>query len=67
MTEFLKLGRKPKITNKSDKFFVKLIICWLCNKEFRNVVNKVETYCKLSGKYLGGAHPSCIDYVNRSD
>ena len=52
MTDFSKIDRKPKNTDKSDKLFVKVIICWLCDKEFRNVDDKVKYYCMLSGKYL---------------
>ena len=39
----------------------------MCDKEFKNVNDKVKHYCKLSGNYLGAAHQSCIDYVNKAD
>ena len=29
--------------------------------------DKVKHYCKLSGNYLGAAHQSGIDYVNKVD
>ena len=67
MRELSKLNRKPQITNKSKEFFLKAKICWLCDKDFRNMNHKVRHYCKLSGKYLGAAHQSCIDYVNEAD
>ena len=67
MREFFKLNRKPKITNRSDKLFLKVNICWFCDKEFRNVNDKVRHYCKFSGNYSGAAHQSCIDYVNKSE
>ena len=47
--------------------FIKTNICWLSDKGFRNVIDKVKHYCKLSGNYLGTAHQSCIDYINKAD
>ena len=44
MREFFKLDRKSK-KNKWDKLFVKVNICWLCDEEFVNVVDKVKHYC----------------------
>ena len=67
MREFLKQNRKPKITIKSDKLFFKTHICWLCDEQFRLVNDKIKHYCNLSGNYLGAAHQSCIDYVNKAD
>ena len=29
--------------------------------------DKVKHYCNISGNYLGAAHQSCIDYVNKTD
>ena len=63
MREFSKLGRKPKIPHKSDKSFSKAKICWLCDREFRNMNDKVKHFCKISDEYLGAAHKSCIDFV----
>ena len=47
--------------------FIKANNCCLCDKKFGKVVDKVKQYCKLSGNYLGAAHQSCIDYVNKAD
>ena len=49
MREFFKQNLKPKITIISDKLFLKANICWLCDKEFRNMNDKVRHYCKLTG------------------
>ena len=65
MSEYFKQNLKPKITIKSDKLFLKANFCWLCDIEFINIIDKVKHYCKLTGKYLGAAHQSCIDYVNK--
>ena len=61
MSEFFKQNIKPKISKKADKLFLKANICWLCDIEFINIIDKVAHYCKLTGKYLGAAHQSCID------
>ena len=65
MSEFFKQNLKPKITIKSNKLFLKANLCWLCDIEFINIIDKVRHYCKLTGNYLGAAHQSCIDYVNK--
>ena len=65
MSEFFKQNLKPKITIKSDKLFLKANICWLCDTNFVNINEKSKHYCKLTGNYLGAAHQSCIDYVNK--
>ena len=65
MSEFFKRNIKPKITIKSEKSFLKSKICWLCDIEFINTNDKSRHYCKLTGKYLGSAHQSCIDYINK--
>ena len=65
MSEFFKQNLKPKITIKSNKLFLKANVCWLCDIEFININDKVSHYCKLTGNYLGAAHQSCIDYVNK--
>ena len=67
MSEFFKQNLKPKITNKSEKSFLKANICWLCDINFLNFNEKVRHYCKMTGRYLGAAHQSCIDYVNKVD
>ena len=67
MREFFILNRIPKITNKSDKLFCIANSCWLCDKDFRDMDDKVKHYCKLSGNYLGAAHQCCIDYGNKDD
>ena len=40
-------------------------ICWLCDKNFGNINDKIRHCCKLTGNYLGAAHQSCIAYVNK--
>ena len=45
-----KLNIKLKITNKSEILFPKTNICWLCDKTFRDMNDKVKHYCKLSDK-----------------
>ena len=65
MSEYFRQNLKPKITIKSDKLFLKANICWLCDIGFININDKVRQYCKLTGNYLGAAHQSCIDYVNK--
>ena len=65
MSEFFKQNLKPKITIKSEKTFLKANICWLCDINFININDKVRHYCKMTGKYLGAAHQTCIDYVNK--
>ena len=65
MREFFKQNLQPKITIKSEKIFMKSNICWLCDKNFGNINDKIKHYCKLTGNYLGAAHQSCIDYVNK--
>ena len=65
MSEFFKQNLKPKITIKSDKLFLKAKFCWLCDIEFINIIEKVKHYCKMTGNYLGTAHQSCIDYINK--
>ena len=67
MSEFFKQNLKPKITNKTEKSFLKANICWLCDINFLNFNEKVRHYCKMTGRYLGAAHQSCIDYVNKVD
>ena len=67
MSEFFKKNLKPKISKKADKLFLKANICWLCDIEFINIIDKVAHYFKLTGKYLGAAHQSCIDYVNKAN
>ena len=66
MCEFFKQNLKPKII-KSDKLFLKTNICWLCDKKFIIKNDKIKHYCKLTGNYLGAAHQSCIDYVNKAN
>ena len=65
MSEFFKQNLKPKITIKSEKSFLKAKFCWLCDIDFVNINEKVRHYCKMTGNYLGAAHQSCIDYVNK--
>ena len=65
MSEFFKQNLKPKITIKSDKLFLKANFCWLCDIEFKNINEKVKHYCKMTGNYLGTAHQSRIDYINK--
>ena len=65
MSEFFKQNLKPKITIKSEKSFLKANICWLCDINFENKNEKIKHYCKMTGRYLGSAHQSCIDYVNK--
>ena len=65
MSEFFKQKLKPKITIKSEKSFLKAKFCWLCDINFVNINEKVKHYCKMTGKYLGAAHQSCIDYINK--
>ena len=65
MSEFFKQNLKPKITNKSDKLFLKANICWLCDIKFVNIKEKVKHYCRLTGNYFETAHQACIDYVNK--
>ena len=65
MSEFFKQNLKTKITIKSDKSFLKVNICWLCDINFVNINEKIKHYCKMTGRYLGAAHQSCIDYVNK--
>ena len=65
MSEFFKQNLKPKITTKSEKLFLKAKFCWLCDINFVNINEKVRHYCKNTGNYLGCAHQSCIDYVNK--
>ena len=60
MREFFKLDRKPKKTNKSDKLFVKVNFCWLCDRYFKKLVVEIKHYRNLCGKYLRAAHQSCI-------
>ena len=67
MRGFFKLDRKPKITNNSDKIFVKVKVCWLCDREFGTKNDKIKHYSRLSGDYLAAAHQSCIDYANKSN
>ena len=65
MSEFFKQNLKPKITIKSEKSFLKAKFCWLCDINFVNINEKVKHYCKMTCRYLGAAHQSCIDYVNK--
>ena len=65
MSEFFRQNLKPKITIKSEKLFLKANICWLCDLNFVNINEKVKHYCKMTGRYLGSAHQSCIDYINK--
>ena len=67
MSEFFKQNLKPKITNKSEKSFLKAVICWLCDINFININEKIRHYCKMTGRYLGAAHQSCIDYVIKAN
>ena len=62
---FLNKILKPKITIKSEKSFLKVNICWLCDINFVKINEKVRHYCKMTGRYLGAAHQTCIDYVNK--
>ena len=65
MKEFFKQNLKPKITIKSDKLFLKAKFCWLCDINFININEKVKHYCKMTARYLGAAHQTCINYVNK--
>ena len=65
MSEFFKQNLKPKITIKSEKSFLKANICWLCDINFVNINEKVRHYCKMTARFLGAAHQTCIDYVNK--
>ena len=65
MSEFFKQNLKPIITTKSKKLFLKANICWLCDINFVNINEKVRHYCKMTGRCLGAAHQSCIDYINK--
>ena len=65
MSDFFKQNLKPKITIKSDKLFLKAKFCWLCDINFINTNEEVRHYCKMTGRYLGAAHQTCIDYVNK--
>ena len=65
MSEFFKQNLKPKITIKSEKSFLKANICWLCDINFVNINEKVRHYCKMTGRYLGASHQTCIDYINK--
>ena len=65
MSEFFKQNLKPKITIKTEKSFLKAKFCWLCDINFVNISEKIRHYCKMTGRYLGAAHQSCIDYVNK--
>ena len=67
MSEFFKQNLKPKFTIKSEKLFLKADICWLCDINFVNINEKVRHYCKMTGRYLGAAHQSCIDYVIKTN
>ena len=67
MSEFFKQNLKPRITIKSEKSFLKAKFCWLCDINFVNINEKIRHYCKMIGKYLGAAHQSCIDYVNKTN
>ena len=65
MSEFFKQNLKPKITVKSEKSFLKSKFCWLCDINFGNINGKVRHYCKMTGRYLGAGHQTCIDYINK--
>ena len=65
MSQFFKQNLKSKINSKSEKIFLRANICWLCDINFVNIKEKVRHYCKMTGRYLGAAHQSCIDYVNK--
>ena len=65
MSEFFKQNLKPKITIKSDKLFLKAKFCWLCDINFININEKVKHYCKMTARYSGAAHQTCINYVNK--
>ena len=65
VSEFFKQNLKPKNTIKSEKSFLKANICWLCDINFVNINEKIRHYCKMTGRYLGVSHQSCIDYVNK--
>ena len=65
MSDIFKQKLKPKNTIKSDKLFLKAKFCCLCDINFVNINEKVKHYCKMTGKYLGASHQSCIDYVNK--
>ena len=67
MSEFFKQNQKPKITIKSENSFLKAKFCWLCDINFVDINEKVRHYCKMTGGYLGAAHQSCIDYVNKTN
>ena len=67
MCEFFKQNQKPKITIKSENSFLKVKFCWLCDINFVNINEKVRHYCKMTGRYLGAAHQSCIDYVIKTN
>ena len=65
MSEFFEQNLLPKNTIKSDILFFKARFCWLCDINFVNINKKVGHYCKMTGKYLGASHQTCIDYVNK--
>ena len=67
MSEFFKQNQKLKITIKAENSFLKAKFCWLCDINFVNINEKVRHCCKMTGRYLGTAHQSCIDYVIKTN
>ena len=67
MSEFFKQNLKPKITEKSNNKFLKAKTCWLCDIKFVDNNDKFAHYCKMTARYLGTAHQTCIEYVNKAN
>ena len=67
MSEFFNQNLKPKIIEKSNNKFLKAKTCWLCDIKFVDINDKVAHYCKMTARYLGTAHQTCIDYVNKAN
>ena len=47
------------LTEKEQSKFEKAKICWICQKEFKEVDKKVRDHCHFTGKFRGAAHNIC--------
>ena len=44
------------MTMKEEKIFQSCNKCWICDKLFDFIDEKVRDHCHISGKYRGAAH-----------
>jgi len=55
-----KFNKPLKMTNDDENNFKQAKECHICNKKFCKTDKIVRDHCRVTGKYRGSAHESCI-------